>query len=126
VRLPEGLARINRYVTNPIQRLWAGRLPGFGIIEHAGRRSGKRYRTPVNVYAAPGGFAVFLMYGPERDWLRNLAAAGGGKLVHRGRTYPVTNPSVIPASEALGFLGKGPAALLRRLHVEYVLCLTSQ
>jgi deazaflavin-dependent oxidoreductase (nitroreductase family) len=125
VRLPERLARINRYVTNPIQRLWAGWAPGFGIIEHRGRKSGKPYRTPVNVYAAPGGFAVFLMYGPERDWLRNLAATGGGKLVHRGRTYAVTNPSVVPASEALRFLGKGPSALLRRLHVEYVLRLTS-
>jgi deazaflavin-dependent oxidoreductase (nitroreductase family) len=125
VRLPERLARINRYVTNPIQRLWAGKLPGFGIIEHTGRRSGKAYRTPVNVYTAPGGFAVMLMYGPERDWLRNLAASGGGKLVHRGRTYAVTNPSVVPASRALEFLGKRPAALLRRLNVEYVLRLTS-
>jgi hypothetical protein len=44
MQLPQWLARFNRYVTNPIQRLWAGWLPLFGILEHVDRRSGKRYR----------------------------------------------------------------------------------
>jgi deazaflavin-dependent oxidoreductase (nitroreductase family) len=96
MRLPDQLARFNRHVTNPIQRMWAGKLPGFGIIEHVGRRSGKVYRTPVNTYRIPDGFAVFLVYGPDRDWVRNLNAAGRGRLVHRGRTYDVTDPTVRP------------------------------
>jgi deazaflavin-dependent oxidoreductase (nitroreductase family) len=125
VRLPGRLARFNRHVTNPIQRLWAGKIPLFGIVEHAGRKSGKAYRTPVNVFAAPGGFALFLTYGPDRDWVRNVVAAGGAKLEHRGRTYDVTDPRVIPAAEAAGFLGKGPATLLKRLNLEYVMRLTS-
>jgi hypothetical protein len=53
-------------------------------------------------------------------------AAGGGKLVNRGRTYGVTDPSVVPAAEAVEFLGKRPGALLRRLNVKYVLRLTSK
>jgi hypothetical protein len=46
VQLPQCLARFNRHVTNPIQRIWAGWAPGMGILEHAGRNSGKQYRTP--------------------------------------------------------------------------------
>ncbi len=44
MQLPQWLARLNRYVTNPIQRRWAGRAPSFGILEHVGRKSGKPYR----------------------------------------------------------------------------------
>jgi hypothetical protein len=68
MRLPEGLARFNRHVTNPIQRLWAGWAPSFAIIEHVGRRSGKAYRTPVSAFNATvngkPGIAVLLTYGP--------------------------------------------------------------
>lgn len=44
MQLPQSLARFNRYVTNPIQRLWAGWAPTFGILEHVGRKSGKTFR----------------------------------------------------------------------------------
>jgi deazaflavin-dependent oxidoreductase (nitroreductase family) len=68
MQLPQGLARFNRHVTNPIQRMWAGRLPSFGILEHVGRRSCKPYRTPVNVFSADvdgkPGVAILLTYGP--------------------------------------------------------------
>jgi hypothetical protein len=30
MQFPEWLARFNRYVTNPIQRLWAGRIRAHG------------------------------------------------------------------------------------------------
>jgi deazaflavin-dependent oxidoreductase (nitroreductase family) len=126
MRLPDQLARFNRHVTNPIQRMWAGKLPGFGIIEHVGRRSGKVYRTPVNTYRIPDGFAVFLVYGPDRDWVRNLNAAGRGRLVHRGRTYDVTDPTVLLAAAARTHLSKFPAVLLRLLNVEYVLRLETK
>ena len=42
MQLPQWLARFNRHVTNPIQRLWAGWAPTMGILEHVGRKSGKR------------------------------------------------------------------------------------
>jgi hypothetical protein len=54
------LAKINIAVTNRITSLFAGWLPGFGILTHVGRRSGKVYRTPVNVFRAPTGFIVAL------------------------------------------------------------------
>ena len=40
MQLPQWLARFNRHVTNPIQRMWAGWAPTMGILTHVGRRSG--------------------------------------------------------------------------------------
>lgn len=47
MQLPQWLARFNRHVTNPIQRMWAGWAPAFGILEHVGRKSGKPYRVGI-------------------------------------------------------------------------------
>ncbi len=89
MEFPQGLARFNRRVTKPIQRMWAGWLPPFAIVEHVGRRSGKPYRTPVNVFSTnvdgKPGVAILLTYGPDRDWLKNLTTAGGGQMRHKGR-----------------------------------------
>jgi F420H(2)-dependent quinone reductase len=78
------LAKINIAFTNRITRLFAGWLPGFGILTHVGRKSGKVYRTPVNVFRAPEGFLIALTYGRESEWVRNVVAAGGCKLDTRG------------------------------------------
>ena len=37
---------------NPVTRLVAGWLPGFGILRYRGRKSGKEYRTPMMSSAA--------------------------------------------------------------------------
>jgi hypothetical protein len=44
------LAKINIAFTNRITRLFAGWLPGFGILTHLGRKSGKIYRTPIKCF----------------------------------------------------------------------------
>lgn len=40
------LAQINIAFTNRITTLFAGWVPGFGILTHVGRKTGKVYRTP--------------------------------------------------------------------------------
>jgi deazaflavin-dependent oxidoreductase (nitroreductase family) len=104
MQLPQRLARFNRHVTNPIQRMWAGWAPSFGILEHVGRRSGKQYRTPLNVFDAEvdgkPGVAILLSYGPDRDWLKNLNAAGGGRMRRHGKTFGVSNPRTVTKAEA--------------------------
>lgn len=100
MQLPQWLARFNRHVTNPIQRLWAGFAPTFGILEHLGRKSGKAYRTPLTVFNTDEGVAILLTYGPDRDWLKNITAAGGGQLKRHGRTFRVTDPRVVTKAEA--------------------------
>src|ERR1700756_1415786 len=43
------LAKINIIFTNRITTLFAGWLPGFGILTHVGRKSGKVYRIPNGI-----------------------------------------------------------------------------
>ena len=45
VPLSHAIGRFNRLATNRVTGLVAGRLPGFGIVTHRGRRSGRTYRT---------------------------------------------------------------------------------
>ncbi|MFV9634609.1 nitroreductase family deazaflavin-dependent oxidoreductase [Mycobacterium neumannii] len=100
MQLPQWLARFNRRVTNPIQRLWAGWAPSMGILEHTGRKSGRPYRTPLTVFPTHDGVAVLLTYGPDRDWLKNITAAGGGRMRRYGRTFGVRDPRVVTKAEA--------------------------
>ena len=128
MQLPQWLARFNRHVTNPIQRIWAGFAPTFGILEHVGRKSGKTYRTPLTVFSTGDGVAIMLTYGPDRDWLKNITAAGGGRMKRYGRTFAVTDPQVVSKAEAAqqvtGVAGRlfgmlpfdNGAVLLRREH----------
>ncbi len=100
MKLPQRLARFNRYVTNPLQRRWAGWAPAMGIVEHVGRRSGRVYRTPLSVFSTDDGVAILLTYGPDRDWLKNLTAAGGGRLRRHGHSRAVRDPRVVTRDEA--------------------------
>jgi hypothetical protein len=58
MQLPQWLARFNRHVTNPVQRLWAGWAPTMGILEHVGRKSRTTYRTALTVFTTDDGIAV--------------------------------------------------------------------
>jgi deazaflavin-dependent oxidoreductase (nitroreductase family) len=89
------VAWLNRRVTNRITRPLAGWLPGFGVVEHAGRRSGRPYRTPVNVFRAGASYVIALTYGIESDWVQNVLAAGGCDLVTRGHRHRLTAPAIV-------------------------------
>lgn len=99
-RVMRFIARFNKRVTNPIQRLWAPRLRHMAVIEHRGRRSGTTYRTPVMVFVEGDELVVVLNYGTGSDWIRNVAAAGTAGVLHRGRRYRLANPRVIPVDSA--------------------------
>src|SRR5690606_5413410 len=73
--LPRGLARANRYFINPVARRVAGWAPGFCILTHIGRRSGREYRLPLNVFRSGDTFVFALTYGSNADWVRNVMAA---------------------------------------------------
>jgi deazaflavin-dependent oxidoreductase (nitroreductase family) len=89
------LAKINIAFTNRITSLFAGWLPGFGILTYVGRKSGKVYRTPVNVFRAPNGFIVALTYSSQSEWVKNVLAAGGCELKTRGKKYQLSAPNVV-------------------------------
>ena len=89
------LAAFNLAVTNRITSRFAAWLPGFGIITHVGRKSGKVYRTPVNVFRAPNGFLIALTYGTQSEWVKNVLGAGGCQLETRGRRHQLTAPTIV-------------------------------
>ena len=71
-----------------------GHLYNCGVVIHRGRRSGRCYRTPVNVFPAGDGYVFALTYGPDTDWVKNALAAGGCELQTRGRTIRLASPRV--------------------------------
>ena len=98
-RLGRGMARFNRRVTNRLTRPLAHSLPGFGVVVHHGRKSGRRFETPVNVFHAPGGFVIALTYGAESEWVKNVVAAGGCELITRGRSQRLVTPEIVRDDE---------------------------
>ncbi len=38
--------------------------------------------------------SVTILYGEHSDWVRNLTAAGGGRVVRGGHTYPLLDPRI--------------------------------
>src|SRR5271156_5661135 len=128
MQLPQRLARFNRHVTNPIQRMWAGWAPSFAIIEHVGRRSGKPYRTPVNALTATidgkPGVAILLTYGPDRDWLKNVNAAGGGRMRRHGKTFSVSSPRTVTKEQAAPHVSGASRLLFARMPFEQAVLLT--
>ena len=89
------LAKFNIAVTNRITGLFAGWLPGFGILTHVGRKSGKIYRTPINVFRISTGFIIALTYSSNSEWAKNVLAAGGCELKTWGKKYQLFAPAVV-------------------------------
>jgi deazaflavin-dependent oxidoreductase (nitroreductase family) len=101
-------------VVNPISRRFAGWLPGFGLLSYTGRKTARRYRTPLNVFRR-GNFYVFaLTYGSEVNWVRNVLAAGGCEIRVRGRDIRLVEPELLvdPAARLVPL----PVSLFLRLN----------
>lgn len=93
--LPRALARMNRVGLNRIIRHVAPYVPGLGVVVHVGRRSGRVYRTPVNVFRKGDVYTFALTYGSASDWVRNVRSAGGCTLRTRGRDVRLSNPRLV-------------------------------
>lgn len=92
-------------IVNPITRLVAGWMPGFGILRYRGRKSGKEYRTPMNVFEHRGQYVFALTYGSDVQWVKNILAAGEVELRSLGRTIRLVDPEVYvdPERRAMPF-----------------------
>jgi deazaflavin-dependent oxidoreductase (nitroreductase family) len=86
------VARFNTRVTNHVTRQIASWMPGFAIVSHVGRRSGRLYRTPVNVFREGDRYLFALTYGADSDWVRNVLAAGGCEIETRRRRIELRDP----------------------------------
>lgn len=99
--LPRRLTRFNRDVANKLTRPFARHLPGLGVLSHQGRRTGRIYETPMNVWRDGSRLVVALTYGDEVDWLRNARASRRSQMVTRGKTLVVGRPVDLASSEGM-------------------------
>lgn len=123
MRFAEPRARFNRQVANRVIRPLSGRVAMWSLIEHRGRRSGTVYHTPVSMFRTPDGIAILLAYGENRDWVRNLQAAGGGRAVMGGKTFDVTEPMIVPMTQAVELLQSPWRQVISRLSTPSMLLL---
>jgi deazaflavin-dependent oxidoreductase (nitroreductase family) len=122
--LPKGLARFNRVVTNRVVGPFAARLPGFAIVTHVGRRSGREHSNPVNLFRSGDRYVIALTYGADSQWVRNVLAAGEARVLTRGRSVRLVEPEVVhdpsralvpaPVRPILGAANVSDFMLLRR------------
>ena len=89
---------VTRYV-NPITRRFAGRLPAFGVLTHRGRKTGRTYQTPINVFRRGDDYYFFLTYGSDTQWVKNVVAAGSCSLKTRGHVVELGGPELITDPE---------------------------
>jgi len=101
-----------RYL-NPLIRPVAGWAPGFGILIHRGRRSGRIYRTPINVFRRDDAYVFFLTYGPDVQWVKNVLAAGRCTVWTRGHDLELVEPELVNDPERR--LMPPPVRLMGRL-----------
>jgi deazaflavin-dependent oxidoreductase (nitroreductase family) len=87
-----------RYL-NPITRPFAGWVPGFGVVTHRGRATGRTYRTPVNVFRRGDEYVFFLTYGSDVDWVKNVLADGRCTILTRGRNVSLAEPDLVTDPE---------------------------
>jgi deazaflavin-dependent oxidoreductase (nitroreductase family) len=90
--IPKVVRGWNKAGLNRVTRHVAPLVPGFGVVIHRGRRSGRQYQTPVNVFPVEDGYVFALTYGPDTDWVKNVLAAGGCELRTRRRTIRLVSP----------------------------------
>jgi deazaflavin-dependent oxidoreductase (nitroreductase family) len=98
-RLIRSVARI----VNPLVLRIAGRryMPVLGIVHHTGRRTGRRYATPLGVRpAVGGGFVMPLTFGEAAGWYRNIRAAGWCVITYRGEDHTVASPVIASSAAA--------------------------
>jgi deazaflavin-dependent oxidoreductase (nitroreductase family) len=102
-------------VFNPVFRRVAEWVPGFGILEYVGRKSGRTYRIPVLRFRRGSEFALCLIYGEDSEWVKNVLAAGGAQIRIRRRTTRLTDPELIvdPSRRLLPWYGRPVMWLLR-------------
>jgi deazaflavin-dependent oxidoreductase (nitroreductase family) len=82
------------HVFNPVSRLFVRWLPGFGILGYRGRKSGKAYRTPMNVFRHGDAWVFALTYGSDVQWVKNVIAAGEATLEIRRRRIRLVDPEL--------------------------------
>jgi deazaflavin-dependent oxidoreductase (nitroreductase family) len=89
---------VNRYL-NRLTGPMARRLPGFAILTHRGRTTGRTYQTPINVFRRGDDYVFFLTYGSDVQWVKNVLAGGSCSIETRGRIVELAEPELVTDPE---------------------------
>lgn len=65
------------------------------MVGEGRRRSGKTYRTPINVFRRGDHVVFALTYGSNVQWLKNILAARECEMRTRGRDVHLVEPELI-------------------------------
>jgi len=111
-----GWLTILKHTLNPVAIRAARRGSGpFSLIEHVGRKTGKRYETPIIVAPVDAGFVAELTYGPNVAWYQNARAAGGCVVRYHGRPFTIDRIDELDAAAGLKAYGAPRSWVLRLL-----------
>ena len=112
MHFPHFMRRINRVFTNRVFGAFAWFLPPLAVVHHVGRKSGRRYQTPVVAFRTATGVVIPMTYGRDVDWARNLVSTGGGELEQMGTRFTFRNPRVVDGDAAYPLLPVGLRSVL--------------
>lgn len=96
-RLGRTLTKSANVALAPIAR--RGWIGPWGILEHVGRKSGRRYRTPLAILPAGDRLLLPVPFGLGTQWVQNVLAAGEATLHWHGTDVPVSDPRIVSWSE---------------------------
>lgn len=106
--------RVTPYVkrfANPLLVNLAGH-GWFVELEHIGRRTGTAHRTPLMAFRREGTITIALTYGPDVQWLKNLRAAGGGRMHWRDKMLHLGAPHDLATEDGLARMPQPIRAVL--------------
>ena len=89
------LRHIATHYVDPVIRPLAAWIPTFAVMTHRGRKSGRVYRTPINVFRRGHTYLFFLTYGTDVDWVKNVVTAGSCSLRVRGHDVTLVHPELV-------------------------------
>jgi deazaflavin-dependent oxidoreductase (nitroreductase family) len=93
---PPWFERLQIKYINPLTAPAARFLPTVSVIRHTGRKSGRRYETPVSPLRKGDVVAIGLLHG-RTNWVKNVLASGEAEMRLGRRDVRLINPRVIPA-----------------------------
>jgi deazaflavin-dependent oxidoreductase (nitroreductase family) len=111
--MPVWLERFQIKYVNPLLRPLSKRMPGFAVIKHRGRTSGKDYETIVTAYRKGSVLAIGLVHG-KTNWVKNVLAAGEADILVGRKNLHLVNPRVLTAGTVDDTLPRIPQMLAKR------------
>lgn len=110
---PPWLERVHIRYVDPVFGPLAKRLPGFSVISHRGRTSGKDYQTIVTSFRKGSVLAIGLAHG-KTNWVKNVLAAGQADIRVGRVDLHLVNPRVLEVGTVDPTLPRMAQLLARR------------